>query len=114
MRRKILLGLVVLLVILAAVIASRPSTYRVERSAHVSAPSRAVYERISDFHRWAEWSPWAHVDPNMTQWFEGAPSGTGAAYAWSGNRQIGEGRMYITGTRPDELVAIRIDFTRPV
>jgi hypothetical protein len=114
MWRKIALGLAGLLLALAAIVATRPSAYRVERSAHVSAPSRMVYERISDFHRWAEWSPWAHVDPDMRQSFEGAPAGTGAEYTWSGNSQIGEGRMSITEARPDELVAIRIDFARPL
>ena len=95
MWKKVLVGVAVLLVILFAVVASRPATYRIERSARIAAPPRAVYDRITDFHRWPEWSPWAHVDPNMKQSFEGAPFGTGAEYAWSGNSRIGEGRMSI-------------------
>lgn len=114
MWKKIALGLAGLLLALAAIVAIRPAAYRVERSAHVSAPSRMVYERLSDFRRWAEWSPWAHVDPDMRQSFEGAPAGTGAEYTWSGDSRIGEGRMSITEARPDELVAIRVDFTRPL
>jgi uncharacterized protein YndB with AHSA1/START domain len=114
MWKKILVGLAALLAILVAVIASRPATYHVERSALVAAPPRAVYERVADFRRWSEWSPWAHVDPKMKQSFEGAPSGTGAEYAWSGNSQIGEGRMSILEARPDERVAMRMDLTRPL
>ena len=114
MWKKILVAVAALLAIFLAVVASRPAAYRVERSALVAAPPWVVYERIADFRRWSEWSPWAHVDPEMKQSFEGAPSGLGAEYTWSGNSQIGEGRMAIVAARADELVAIRMDLVRPL
>lgn len=114
MWKKVLVGLAALFVLLAVVIATRPSAYRVERSTHVAAPPGPVYARVADLHRWAEWSPWAHVDPHMKQSFQGAPSGTGAEYTWSGNYKIGEGRMYVIEALPEQRVRIRMDFTRPL
>ena len=50
----------------------------------------------------------------MKQSYEGAPAGVGAVYTWVGNRQVGEGRMTITESRPDELIRIRLDFIKPL
>ena len=40
----------------------------------------------------------------MKQTFEGSPSGPGAVYTWVGNKDVGEGRMTIVESRPDELI----------
>jgi hypothetical protein len=69
---------------------------------------------VNDFHRWGAWNPWAKLDPGMKQTFEGAPAGVGAVYTWAGDRQVGEGRMTITESRPHELIRIRLDFARPL
>lgn len=114
MWKKVLGGLAALALLLVAAIATRPSTYHVERSIRIAAPPGAVYVRVADFHRWAEWSPWAHVDPNMKQSFEGAASGTGAEYTWSGNAAIGEGRMSMIEAVPEKRVRIRMDLVRPL
>src|SRR4029453_9606207 len=39
--------------------------------------------------------------------------GTGAVYAWQGNKDVGEGRMTITDSRPAELVRIKLEFFKP-
>ncbi|MET0223113.1 MAG: SRPBCC family protein, partial [Terrimicrobium sp.] len=53
------------------------------------------------------------IDSSMKRIYEGPTSGTGAAYAWAGNRQIGEGRMTIIESRPLEFVRIRLEFIKP-
>src|SRR5258705_392675 len=55
----------------------------------------------------------ASMDSAAKNTFEGAPAGVGATLAWSGNAQIGEGRMTIIESRPDEIIRIRLDFARP-
>ncbi len=114
MLKKILLGLLVLVVILAAVIATRPADFRVTRSKTMAASPEAIYANLTDFRRWAQWSPWEHRDPAMKREFSGAPSGTGAKYAWAGNSDVGEGRMTITDARPSERVAILLEFDEPM
>lgn len=113
MWKRLALALAAVLAILLAVIATRPSTFRVERSATAAAPPDVVYAQIADFHRWAAWSPWEKLDPGMKKTFSGAAAGEGADYAWSGNDKVGEGRMTITSARPGEQVVIRLEFVKP-
>ena len=60
-----------------------------------------------------KWSPWEDLDPDQQRTFSGAESGTGAAYAWSGNRKAGQGNMKITGTPAAEQGRHRLDFEKP-
>jgi hypothetical protein len=113
MIKKILLVLVVIVVILVVVIALQSSTYHVERTATINAPAAVVFAQVNDFHKWNAWSPWAKLDRAMKQTFEGAPAGNGAIYTWSGNKDVGEGRMLITESHPSDLVRIKLDFLRP-
>ncbi|HET7734891.1 MAG TPA: SRPBCC family protein [Nocardioidaceae bacterium] len=88
-------------------------TYSVERSATVPGSPQAVFDLLTDFHRWTEWSPWEDVDPNLQRRFSGAASGVGAVYEWSGNKKAGQGRMEVTEATPASKVAIKLDFLKP-
>jgi hypothetical protein len=94
-------------------VARRPSEFRVSRSTTIAAPASSVFAQVNDFHHWEAWSPWAKLDPTMKQTYEGAPAGTGAIYAWSGNKNVGEGRMTLTESRPNELIRIHLEFFKP-
>ena len=114
---KILLGVAaagaLVVVVLALIVAMQPSEFRIERSAVIAAPAPAVFAQVDDFHNWKAWSPWAKLDPAAKNWFEGAPSGKGAAFSWAGNNKVGEGRMTITERRPNELIRIKLEFLKP-
>jgi len=110
---KIGIGLAVLLIVLAIAIATRPDTFRIERSALISAPAEAVFGLVNDFHKWPQWSPWEKLDPNMTRTFSGANAGVGAVYSWSGNSKAGEGSMRIKDSNPSQRIALDLDFVRP-
>ncbi len=110
---KILIGVVVVIGVFAVIVAMRPSDFRVERSAVVAAPAPVVFAQVNDLHNWDAWSPFAKLDPAAKQTFEGPRAGTGAALAWAGNKQAGEGRMTITESRPYELIRFRLDFVKP-
>jgi uncharacterized protein YndB with AHSA1/START domain len=114
MLKKILIGVVMVIGVFVAIVAMRPSDFRVERSAVVSAPAPVVFAQVNDLHNWDAWSPFAKIDPAAKQTFEGPRAGTGAAFAWAGNKQVGEGRMTITESRPNELIRFRLDFVRPL
>jgi uncharacterized protein YndB with AHSA1/START domain len=94
-------------------VASRPSAFRVARTATVDAPVPVVFAEVNDFHRWAAWSPYEKRDPAMRKSYEGAPAGTGAVYTWSGNKEVGEGRTTIVESRPNDLIRIRLEFEKP-
>lgn len=114
---KILIGvasvLVLAVAILAVVVALQPSEFRIQRTATMAAPPSAVFAQVNDFHKWEAWSPWAKLDPSAKNTFEGPSSGKGAAFAWAGNNKVGEGRMTIVESRPDELIRIKLEFQKP-
>ena len=105
---------VVLIVVLVALIATRPSEFQIARSATMAAPPEVVFAHVNDFHKWEAWNPWGKLDPNMKNTYEGAQAGEGAIYAWVGNKNVGEGRMTIVESRPNESVRIQLDFLKPM
>ncbi|TMA11498.1 MAG: polyketide cyclase [Deltaproteobacteria bacterium] len=110
---KIFIGLVVIVVVFVVIVALQPSEFRVARTATISAPPPAVFAQVNDFHKWAAWNPWGKIDPAMKQAYDGAPAGTGAIYTWTGNNEVGEGRMTITESRPSDLIRIKLEFFKP-
>jgi uncharacterized protein YndB with AHSA1/START domain len=111
--KKILIALAVIIVVLVVIVALQPSDFRVTRSTTISAPPPAVFTQVNDFHKWQAWNPWGKIDPAMKQTYEGAPAGTGAIYTWSGNNEVGEGRMTITDSRPNDLIRVKLEFFKP-
>ena len=114
MLKIVSIGLLAAVVVLLVVIALQPSTFRVERSATIDAPSSAVFAQVNDFHKWEAWNPWAKIDPAMKQTYEGAPTGPGAVYSWAGNSEVGVGRMTIVDSRPSDLIRVKLEFFKPM
>lgn len=107
---------IVLVLAVAAILiyaALQPDHFRIERSITVEAPPDQVYPLIADFRAWGRWSPWEKKDPAMKRTFSGPDSGTGAAYAWEGNKDVGSGRMEITEATAPGKVVIRLEFLKP-
>src|SRR4051794_32613523 len=113
MIKKIVIVVAVIIVVFLVVVALQPAEYRVTRSVSVAAPPAAVFGQVNDFHNWEAWSPWAKLDPAAKNTFDGPAAGAGAGFAWSGNDKVGEGRMTITDSRPNDLVRIKLDFVKP-
>lgn len=113
MFKRILVVLVVLIAAFAAYVAMQPDELVIVRRETVAAAPDAVFNHVNDLRKWDAWSPWAKIDPNAKINFEGPAAGKDAAFTWSGNDKIGEGRMTIVDSRPAELVDIRVAFTKP-
>ena len=113
MLKKILLGLAVVVVLFLIVAAMQPADFKISRSAIIAAPPAAVFEQINDFHKWGDWSPWAKLDPNAKNSFDGPSSGVGAKFSWAGNSEVGEGSMRITASKPGESVVMDLVFLKP-
>jgi uncharacterized protein YndB with AHSA1/START domain len=107
------IAIAVVIGLLIAFVASRPKHFTITREATISAPPAVVFGHFNDFHQWRAWSPWERMDPNLTRTYDGAAAGEGAKYAWSGNKQVGEGRMTIVESRPNELIRVKLEFLKP-
>ena len=113
MLKKFLIAIAAIIVVFVVVVALQPSEFRIVRSATISAPAPAVFAQVNDFHNWEAWSPWAKLDPAAKATFEGPSAGTGAIFKWAGNKEVGEGSMTITESRPSDLIRIKLEFLRP-
>ncbi|MGJ7528164.1 SRPBCC family protein [Variovorax sp. GB1P17] len=114
MLKKIALVVLALIAVLLIYAATRPDTFRVERTARIQAPAEKIFPLIDDFHRWGAWSPYEKLDPDMKRTFGGSASGKGATYAWDSKGKAGAGRMEIAESSPSSKIAINLDFTSPM
>ena len=103
----------VLLAVLLGLAATKPDSFRVQRSTSIKAPPEKILPLIADFHGWGGWPPWEKIDPALKRSYSGAPSGKGAVYEWEGNKKVGKGRMEITDVAPPSKVTIKLDFIAP-
>ena len=118
MLAKILIGVAGVLILFIAVVATRASSYHVERKLEVAAPADLVFGVLNDLHQFAGvlvlfGSPWEKLDPNMQKTFDGPAAGVGQSYAWSG-KKVGMGKMTIEESVPGQKVGIKLKFVKPM
>jgi hypothetical protein len=110
----ILLALAVIAILIVIMIIGQPDEFILTRSAKMSAPPEKIFSHVNDLRKWEAWSPWAKLDPNAKNVFEGPASGVGAAMAWAGNNKVGEGKMTIADSLPNQLIRFRLEFLKPM
>jgi len=114
MLKKILLGVVILIVGVLGYATTQPDSFTVERRITIGASAEQIYPHIADFRRWQAWSPWARLDTAMALTISDPSSGAGATYEWKGNSDVGTGKMEIVESTPSSGVTIKLDFQEPI
>jgi Polyketide cyclase / dehydrase and lipid transport len=113
MFKKIFLAVLAAIGLFLGYVAIQPNV-PITRSATLDAPAAAIFPHINDLHKWQAWSPWAKIDPNAKATFEGPEAGVGAVFNWSSaNDEVGEGKMTIIESVPNDHVKIQLDFAKP-
>jgi hypothetical protein len=109
----ILLALALIVFLFIIVIAGRPDDFVISRATRIFAPPDKVFPRVNELRKWEDWSPWAKLDPNARNSFEGPAAGVGSAMSWDGNKKVGAGKMTIIESNVSDLVRIKLEFLRP-
>ena len=107
--------IIVIAVVIAALLvfaATRPDSFRVERSTTIKAPPERIFAMIDSLKAWTPWSPWERLDPAMRRRYTGPDSGKGAVYEWEGDSKVGKGRMEIIESSTARIL-IKLDFLKP-
>lgn len=60
------------------------------------------------------WNPWMKYDPNLVVTYKGTAGEVGDGYTWKGNDDVGEGEQEITAIVPNEKVATKMHFIKPM
>lgn len=113
MLKTIVIAVLVFVAGILAYAATKPDTFRVQRTTGIKAPPEKIFPLLDDFHRWSVWSPFEKMDPAMKRSFSGAASGKGAVYAWESPGKVGVGGMEITQSSPPSRVVIDLYFKKP-
>lgn len=112
MIKTIALVLLAALGLFLAFAATRPDTFRVERSRVISAPPERVYSLIHDLRQFNTWNPYERKDPAAKGVYSATTTGPGARYAWQGDK-VGTGSMEIVDASAPARVAMKLDFVAP-
>lgn len=81
-----------------------PTSPTVTRSIAIKAPKPVVFEQVSVFRNWPNWSPWKQKDPSMRMVFSGEDGQVGSGYNWFGDEKItGQGSMKMTAVKNGEV-----------
>ncbi len=107
MLKKILLGLVGLVVLLVALGFVLPDRVRMERSIVINAPPEEVFALVADLNQSGKWSPWTEYDPSMESVVTGA--GVGQKQSWT-SKKMGDGSQTITALDAPSKVDFALDF----
>ncbi len=108
--KKFLAVVLLLLVAFVGFGATLPTRVEVERSVSVNRPAATVFTLLNGFRTWAEWSPWATLDPAATFTRSGPDFGVGARLEWSGDPTVvGAGWQEIVVSEPWTLVELKTD-----
>ena len=113
MLKIIAIVVAVLIAALLAYAATRPDSFKVQRSALIKAPPEKVFALVSDLRAFNTWNPWARKEPELKGSYSGPSSGKGAAYAWEG-KKVGSGRMEIDEVLPPSRMTMKLEFIKPM
>ncbi len=109
------ISLIIVALLLGALLifaATKPDSFRIERSTTIAAPPEKVFPLINDMRQFNTWNPFAQMDPQGVITYETVTAGVGGAYAWKGEKS-GAGRMQITDSTAPKQVSVKLDFSKP-
>lgn len=111
---KVIVIIVVVIVIGISVYAStKPDTFSIVRKLKINASPEKIFAEVNDFNRWKFWSPWEKKDPAMQRTYSGTAAGVGTVYEWSGDKNVGQGRMEVLESSAPQKIIIKLDFFKP-
>jgi effector-binding domain-containing protein len=109
MWKKIIFGLLGLIVALVLVGFLLPGQTEVSRSLTVNAPAEYSFEEVNVLPNWQKWSYWNSLDPGMKVTYGDKVSGEGGWYSWE-SADMGNGKLIITESIPNSSIKADLDF----
>jgi uncharacterized protein YndB with AHSA1/START domain len=111
---KAFAALVAVVVVFLGYVSTRKGEYRYERSGLIAAPAEKIYPYLSDLKKGALWNPYDQKDPGMKRSYGGSDGQVGSFVEFSGNQEVGSGRLELMSLAPNQKVEIRLTMTSPM
>jgi len=106
--KKLLLGLLLLLVLLAGIGFVLPTDYHVAERVTIKAPLDKIHALVGDLKAWEKWAPWYEADPSIVTTYGEVTRGVGASQTWTSKE--GDGELTLTRCDPDTGIAYDMAF----
>lgn len=110
---KIALSVLLVVVALLLFAATKPNSFRVQRSITIHASQEKVFSLINDLRSWDAWSEDNAGDGTVQKIYSGPVSGVGAAAEWNGSGRAGAAKMLITESVSPSKVSVEVDWLKP-
>jgi hypothetical protein len=112
MLKSTLLVIAAALAVLLVYAATKPDSFRVERSLRIQAPPERLHAMINDLRSFNTWNPYERKDPALKGSYGATTVGPGARYGWESS-EVGTGSLAILETVPASKVTMALDFVKP-
>ncbi|MCM8854133.1 MAG: SRPBCC family protein [Candidatus Thiodiazotropha sp.] len=107
-----LIAIAVIITIPLLYLATLDGRFTVRRSLEICTNRKKVFDKVSDFRSWPDWSPWLMHDPDATLVYSDTPDQEGGWYTWDG-RIVGAGKLMHQKFIGEERIEQQIEFKRP-
>lgn len=104
----ILLGLIILILIAASLMAK---AYNVERTIVIRKSPAEVMKHVGNLNDYAQWNPWQKTEPAASKTITGLPGTPGHKYEWRG-KKIGMGSLTLTQINHNHI-HFDLEFLKP-
>lgn len=113
--KKIILGLLSIVILALVVALFLPKRYHVEREVTIKKPIDSVFNYVKYLKNQNNFSVWARLDPAMKKTFSGTDGTVGAISGWdSTNKNVGKGEQEIKIIIPNERIEYELRFKTPM
>ena len=107
----IVAGIIALLLVIALFMKKE---HYIKREIIINAPRQKVFDYIKLLKNQDEFNTGAMEDPNRKREFKGTDGTVGYIYAWSGNKNAGEGEKEIKNIIEGRSIETEIRFVKPM
>ena len=104
--------LAVLIIGFGGYVASKPDTFRIERSIEIHAAPEVVFAKVNDLREFNRWNPFALADTTTHLEYRGPTRGVGSSYTWEGAKS-GSGIMTIVESKQPAEIVMQLEFKKP-
>ncbi len=89
-----------------------PSTTVVEKIVVVERPLEIIFDDLTNFNVYKQWSPWLEMEPDAETTITGEPGTVGHEWTWNGDI-IGKGKLTIVEINTYESITNKLEFYEP-
>lgn len=113
--KKIILGLIVIVVLIAIAGLFMKKDYAIEREIVINQPKDSIFKFVKFVKNQDQFSVWNKLDPNMKRNYSGTDGTVGFIYAWeSQNENVGTGEQEIKKIAEGERIDFELRFKVPM